>query len=209
MTSAPKSDRITAALGPAMKLARSTTLSPEKMLSFGMFVSLVLKCGFGRNRNESVIGVQFFKRPGDPAEQAGLDLAPVGLVQHLVPAARIGIEGDVAQPGIAVAADQCVESPQLLPDRVFAPGEQIDWQIAADLAERDRIAQSRRGTEEGSKRFGVKVFKAQGIGHERIDDGLIMTQPVEGRARRLEGGIKEIAARGCQKRSARQSVKRT
>jgi hypothetical protein len=40
-------DRITAALGPAMKLARSTTFSPEKMLSFGMFVSLVLK--FGRD----------------------------------------------------------------------------------------------------------------------------------------------------------------
>src|SRR5712672_3458261 len=32
-TSAPKSDRITAALGPAMKLDRSTTFSPEKMLS--------------------------------------------------------------------------------------------------------------------------------------------------------------------------------
>src|SRR6267154_3758465 len=36
MTSAPKSDRITAALGPAMKLARSTTFKPEKMLSFAM-----------------------------------------------------------------------------------------------------------------------------------------------------------------------------
>src|SRR5438876_5053211 len=34
MTSAPKSDRITAALGPAMKLAKSTTFSPEKILSF-------------------------------------------------------------------------------------------------------------------------------------------------------------------------------
>src|SRR3954447_827858 len=38
MTSAPKSDRITAALGPAMKLAKSTTLSPEKILSFVMAV---------------------------------------------------------------------------------------------------------------------------------------------------------------------------
>src|SRR5450755_488383 len=38
MTSAPKSDKITAALGPAMKLARSTTFSPEKMLSLGMAV---------------------------------------------------------------------------------------------------------------------------------------------------------------------------
>src|ERR1700692_3219066 len=36
MTSAPKSDKITAALGPAMKLAKSTTFRPEKILSFGM-----------------------------------------------------------------------------------------------------------------------------------------------------------------------------
>src|SRR6266542_3534810 len=44
MTSAPKSDRITAALGPAMKLARSTTLSPEKMLP--------LAIGYLPNRRE-------------------------------------------------------------------------------------------------------------------------------------------------------------
>src|ERR1700679_2792425 len=42
MTSAPKSDRITAALGPAMKLAKSTTLSPEKMLSLAIGVSKVV-----------------------------------------------------------------------------------------------------------------------------------------------------------------------
>src|SRR6266496_2037724 len=39
MTSAPKSDRITAALGPAMKLAKSTTFNPEKMLSLVMSLS--------------------------------------------------------------------------------------------------------------------------------------------------------------------------
>src|SRR4029077_12688287 len=38
MTSAPKSDRITAALGPAMKLARSTTFSPENILSLVIVV---------------------------------------------------------------------------------------------------------------------------------------------------------------------------
>src|SRR4029077_14975541 len=40
ITSAPKSDRITAAPGPAMKLARSTTFKPEKMLSIVMCGSL-------------------------------------------------------------------------------------------------------------------------------------------------------------------------
>src|SRR4051812_16830185 len=121
MTSAPKSDRITAALGPAIKLARSTTLSPEKMLSFGMFDSLMLK--FSRDWNAAIVVVQFFRCLGDPAEQAGLHLASIGLVQHLVSTARINIEGDVAQPGVGVAANQRAESPQLLPDRVFASGE--------------------------------------------------------------------------------------
>src|SRR5882757_8989153 len=44
MTSAPKSDRITAALGPAMKLARSTTFSPEKILSFAIGSLLNWSC---------------------------------------------------------------------------------------------------------------------------------------------------------------------
>jgi len=91
-----------------------------------------------------------------------LDLASVDLVQHLVSTAWIKIEGDVAQPGIAVAANQCAESSQLLSDGVFASGKQVDRQIAADLAECDRIVQPRRGAEEGNKRVGVKVFKTEG-----------------------------------------------
>src|SRR6266403_783233 len=120
--------------------------------------------------------VRFFQCLGNPAEQAGLDLASVDLVQHLVSTARIKVEGDVAQPGIAAAANQCLESPQLLPNGVFASGEQIDRQIAADLAECDRIAQPPCGAEEGSKGVGVKVSKAEGICHERIDDRPIATQ---------------------------------
>src|SRR5437667_5743652 len=48
MTSAPKSDRITAALGPAMKLAKSTTFSPEKILSFMVYLVRLSK---GRARS--------------------------------------------------------------------------------------------------------------------------------------------------------------
>src|SRR5215831_16395568 len=40
MTSAPKSDRITAAAGHAMKLARSTTFNPEKILSVAIYTSV-------------------------------------------------------------------------------------------------------------------------------------------------------------------------
>ncbi len=39
MTLAPKSDRIVAADGPAMKLARSTTFRPEKIFSSAMSFS--------------------------------------------------------------------------------------------------------------------------------------------------------------------------
>ena len=135
-------------------------------------------------------------------------LPPVDLVQHLVPTARIKIEGDVAQAGIAVAANQCMESPQVLPDGVFASGEQIDRQIAADLAEGDRIVQTRRDAEEGSKGVGVRIFKAEGISHERMDNRLIAAQPVERRARRLECGVEEVAARGLLKRGPGQAFKR-
>src|SRR5215469_8195732 len=41
ITSAPKSERITEAPGAATKVAKSTTLSPEKMLSFAILVSLL------------------------------------------------------------------------------------------------------------------------------------------------------------------------
>src|SRR3954464_8694429 len=48
ITSAPKSDRITAAPGPATKLARSTTFKPEKILSLVIGFSWIVLCvGFG------------------------------------------------------------------------------------------------------------------------------------------------------------------
>ena len=55
-----------------------------------------------------------------------MDLASVDLVQHFMSTARIKIEGNVAQPRIAVAANQFSESAQVLSDGVFASGEQID-----------------------------------------------------------------------------------
>ena len=55
----------------------------------------------------------------------------------------------------------------------------------------------------------MKVFEAVGIGHERIDGRPIAAPPVEGRARGFECGVEEISAHKCQKRGARQSVKRS
>src|SRR5882724_227947 len=81
--------------------------------------------------------------------------------------------------------------------------------MAPDLSECDRIAQPWRSAEEGNKRVGVKVYKAQGISHERIDNRLIAAQPVEGRARRLECGVEEVAARGLRKRGPGQAFKRS
>src|SRR5204863_9737150 len=42
ITSAPKSDKITAAPGPATKLAKSTTFSPEKMFSVVVVFSVFI-----------------------------------------------------------------------------------------------------------------------------------------------------------------------
>src|SRR5438128_11052516 len=73
MTSAPKSDRITAALGPAIKLAKSTTFSPEKILSF--MVCLV-RLSKGRMRSGSFWSLTFEVRLAFFAER-GHALFPV------------------------------------------------------------------------------------------------------------------------------------
>jgi hypothetical protein len=51
ITSAPKSDKIVAAPGPAMKLDKSTTFSPENMLPSVIF-DLLLR---GRNSPQQAI----------------------------------------------------------------------------------------------------------------------------------------------------------
>src|SRR5438132_1860046 len=73
MTSAPKSDRITATLGPAMKLAKSTTFSPEKILSF--MVCLV-RMSKGRARSDPSRSLAFEVRLAFFAER-GHALFPV------------------------------------------------------------------------------------------------------------------------------------
>jgi hypothetical protein len=55
MTSAPKSDKITAALGAAMKLAKSTTFRPEKMFSFDIAISLVSVKDCPRSEQRSIL----------------------------------------------------------------------------------------------------------------------------------------------------------
>src|SRR4029077_20373189 len=56
ITSAPKSDRITAAPGPATKLERPTTLSPEKMFSVVVVFSVFIIVSFCLLRF-SVLGI--------------------------------------------------------------------------------------------------------------------------------------------------------
>src|SRR5580698_8348131 len=73
MTSAPKSDRITAALGPAMKLAKSTTFSPEKILSF---TACLVRLSKGRARSGPFWSLAFEDRLAFFAER-GDTLFPV------------------------------------------------------------------------------------------------------------------------------------
>src|SRR5438874_4629501 len=73
MTSAPKSDRMTAALGPAMKLAKSTTFSLETILSF--MVCLV-RVSHGRARSGPFWSLAFEVRLAFFAER-GHALFPV------------------------------------------------------------------------------------------------------------------------------------
>src|SRR5262245_36260596 len=92
MTSAPKSDRMTAAPGAATKLAKSTTFSPEKMLSLG--IGPLLSCRVasppqelgGALLEEGRRAFLLVLRPGAQAEVGGFQREALALarVQSLV-----------------------------------------------------------------------------------------------------------------------------
>src|SRR5258708_7262383 len=80
MTSAPKSERMTAAAGPAMKLAKSTTFNPEKMFSVVMRVSLLASLELRRTLFEKCRGAFLLVfRARAESEVGGLERQPLGL----------------------------------------------------------------------------------------------------------------------------------
>jgi hypothetical protein len=52
-TSAPKSDKMVAAPGPAMKLDRSTTFNPENMLPSVILISFFTRAAYGSESFET------------------------------------------------------------------------------------------------------------------------------------------------------------
>src|SRR3954447_24930834 len=119
MTSAPKSDRMTAALGPAMKLAKSTTFSPEKILSF--MVCLV-RLSKGRARSGSFWSLAFEVRLAFFAER-GHALFPV-----------LGSEtlGEERRLDVQPFREAYVESPVRGFDRQFDRGRGIRIDLVQD-----------------------------------------------------------------------------
>src|ERR1044071_3441431 len=63
MTSAPKSERITAAPGAATKLEKSTTLKPEKMFSFAICVAPENDC----DQRPAKCGARFSRKAEVPS----------------------------------------------------------------------------------------------------------------------------------------------
>src|SRR6266849_8113896 len=81
ITFAPKSDRITAALGPAMKLARSTTFTPEKMLSVAIVASSAPLVLWGALLVEGLRAFLLVVRAGAQTEQRGFEGQALGLTR--------------------------------------------------------------------------------------------------------------------------------
>src|SRR5882724_6091924 len=119
MTSAPKSDRITAALGPAMKLAKSTTFSPEKILSFMVCLVWLSK---GRARSSPFWSLAFEVRLAFFAER-GHALFPVFGSETLSEERRLDVQ-PIGQPH--------VETPVRGFDRQFARRRGIRIELVQD-----------------------------------------------------------------------------
>src|SRR5216684_8682542 len=127
MTSAPKSDRITAAAGPAIKLARSTTFSPEKILS------VVICCLRGR-------------RGRSAARRVLLNSAPVKLRRSLCEKGR-GPFGFVASPG-AQPEQRCLKRQTLRQVRLQPAVHRLERELHGDRGIGENLLQDRLGAGE-------------------------------------------------------------
>src|SRR3954467_6507458 len=125
MTSAPKSDRITAAAGPAIKLARSTTFSPEKMLS------VVTCCLRGRHARSA-------------ARRVLLNSASVKLRRSFCEKGR-GPFGFVARPG-AQAEQRCFERKPLRQVRLQPAVHRLERKLHSDWGIGENLLQNRLGS---------------------------------------------------------------
>src|SRR5579859_1564790 len=120
-----------------------------------------------------------------PCRQVGDHLGAVGLVEHLVTAARIDLHLDIGEARVAVAADQRLQQRQVLVDGVLVAHEDVDRQVLADLADLGRIAHPGGQPAEAAVAAGLAREAAERVGYVGVDLGGIARQPVEGRARRL------------------------
>src|SRR5690606_430394 len=103
-----------------------------------------------------------------PRLQVGDDLGAVGLVEHLVTAARVNLEGHV-QAGVPVAVDQRGDARQLVVDRVLVADEDIDRQAPADLLQIGRIGRLLTHTAERGAGLRREADAAQRVGDVLVD----------------------------------------
>src|SRR3954467_3275280 len=148
MTSAPKSDRITAAAGPAIKLARSTTFSPEKMLS------VVTCCLRGRHARSA-------------ARRVLLNSASVKLRRSFCEKGR-GPFGFVARPG-AQAEQRCLEGKPLRQVRLQPAVHRLERELHGDRRIGENLLQDRFGSDEEISGGGHLGAKRAPVGCPRVD----------------------------------------
>src|SRR6266446_3943916 len=135
ITLAPKSDRITAAAGPAMTVLRSTTFNPEKILSFAMSASLInakISCDGRPVKPALLLSVQHRK---DPRQEICPDFIAVDLIQHFVPSTGIELVRNVVESRFFVSENQGIDSFELLADGIFGSRQHVDRQVFSYLAE--------------------------------------------------------------------------
>jgi hypothetical protein len=92
----------------------------------------------------------------------------ISLIQHLVSPPGRNRRRCIDTSGM-VAFDEETHSRKLFPYRIFTPGEQVDWQIAADLAQTGRVGENGGSRKERFARCRLKRAKTQRIFHERVD----------------------------------------
>src|SRR6185437_11943400 len=123
------------------------------------------------------------RHPVEPGDEVAGHLVAVGLVQRLVPRARIEASGELREARRLQVRNEALD---VGPDRIALAGEDVERHVLADRGEILPAGYARQRVEHVDGELGGERQAAKRIADIGVDLPLVAREPVEGGARGAE-----------------------
>ena len=121
-----------------------------------------------------------------PVEDVLVYLIFVCLIEDLVPGALVELVGHVLEPGADVVAVDARDLHAVAADGVTVAAHEYDRRVGAHTVDGVRAAEQSQSEHHVAEKAAGGYERAQRVGGVLVHDGLVASEPVVGRAQRLD-----------------------